>query len=184
MKSGVSLLLASILGLLVTGCAQNESSGNEMNYQETKKMVVDILKTDDGIKAIQEIMKDEAIRTQIIMDQKAVKDTIEKTMTSDKNKQFWQNAFKDPKFAAAYASSMKDQHQALLKDMMKDPEYRAMVMELMQDPEIQKEFSDLAKSTQMRKLTKETLIETMDSPLVRAKIQDILVQAAAQQQKK
>ncbi|WP_419882672.1 spore germination lipoprotein GerD [Peribacillus sp. B-H-3] len=183
MKFGVTLLLFSMLCLACAGCGQSGAGAEKMDYEATKKMVVDILKTDEGKKAIQDVMNDDSVKSQLIMDQKVVTDSIEKTVTSDKGKQFWEKAFKDPKFAAAYAKGLKTEHERLLKDMTKDPQYRGMIIEVMKEPELQKEFNDLLKTKEMREFSKQTLIETMDSPLVRAKIQDILLNAAAQTQK-
>lgn len=179
MRSRVILFLFSMLCLVITGCTQNGQAAERVDYDETKKMVVDILKTDDGKKAIQDIMSEDGMKQQFIMDQKIVSDTIEKTITSDKGKQFWQKAFSDPKFAAAYANSMRDAHEQLIKDLTKDPQYRSMIMEIMRDPSVQREFDALFKSKEMREMSKTTLIETMDSPVVKDKIADILLKAAA-----
>ncbi len=51
-------------------------------------MVVDILKTDDGKKAIQEILNDDKLNETLVMDEKTVKETVEKTMTSKKELNF------------------------------------------------------------------------------------------------
>ncbi|MDQ0220611.1 spore gernimation protein GerD [Peribacillus cavernae] len=179
MKSRVVFILFSLMCLvIITGCAQNEMGGENTDYEETKKMVVDILKTDDGKKALQDVMSDDSMKTQLIMEQQVVSDTIEKTITSDKGKEFWEKAFGDPKFAAAYAKSMKDEHEKLLKELTNDPQYRAMIIDIMKEPSLQKEFNDLLKSKEMREMSKKTLIETMDSPLVKAKLADILTKAA------
>lgn len=178
MRSRAVLFLFSMMCLVITGCAQNGQAAEKVDYDETKKMVVDILKTDDGKKAIQDVMSDDSMKKQLIMDQKVVSDTIEKTITSDKGKKFWEKAFSDPKFAAAYAKSMKEEHEKLLKDLTKDPAYRGMIIEILKDPSLQKEFDGLLKSKEMREMSKRTLIETMDSPLVKAKIADILLKAA------
>lgn len=178
MRSRSSLVLFSMLCLVISGCAENGQAAERVNYDETKKMVVDILKTDDGKKAIQDIMLDDGMKQQFIMDQQVVSDTIEKNITTDKGKKFWQEAFSDPKFAAAYANSMKDAHEKLLKDLTKDPQYRGMIIDILKDPSLQKEFNGLLKSKEMREMSKSTLIETMDSPLVKAKIADILLKAA------
>jgi spore germination protein D len=182
MKSRVSLLLFSIFLLILSGCGRNQSGEENVTYEETKKMVVDILKTDDGKKAIQEVMSDDGMKKHLIMDQKTVSDTVEKTLTSDQSKDFWQKKFSDPKFAAAYAKSMRDEHENLMKELTKDPQYRGMIMEIVKEPELQKEFNDMLKSKEMREMSKQTLIETMDSPMVKAKIQDILLKAAKQQE--
>ena len=56
-------------------------------------MVVDILKTDDGKKAIQDVMSDEKLREKLVMDQTVVTETIQKTLTSEKGTEFWKKNF-------------------------------------------------------------------------------------------
>ncbi|MFJ5625117.1 spore germination lipoprotein GerD [Peribacillus loiseleuriae] len=178
MRYGVTLLLFSMFCLVGSGCSQNGTSVAKMDYEETKKMVVDILKTDDGKKAIQDVLSDESIKSQLILDQDVVTKAVETTITSDKGQKFWEKSFKDPKFAASYATSLKKEHEQLLKDLAKDPNYRAMIMTIMKEPGFQTEIDKLLKSNEVRSIYKETILETMDSPLVKAKIQDILIKAA------
>lgn len=170
----------TILFLLIvlSACSQNNTSKDKIDYEETKKMVIDILKTDDGKKAIQEILSDETVKRELIMDEKTVTDSIEKNLTSDKAKAFWKKAFKDPKFAASYAKSLEDEHKKLLKDLMKDPDYLAMIMKTWQDPEMKKELTKVINSKDVRTELKKTTIETIESPLVLEKIQSILLKAA------
>ncbi|SEN73411.1 spore germination protein D [Mesobacillus persicus] len=180
-------ILLLLLGL-ISGCAPMETSGEEMDYDATKKMVVDILKTDDGKKAIQEIMKDKEMQQNLIMEQTVVSDTIEQTLTSEKGKEFWKTAFEDPKFAEAYAKSMQTEHETLIKNLMKDPEYRGMMVEILKDPELEKELITLLKSTEYRQHMQTVITETFESPLFQAKIQEIVVKASdeisKQQEKK
>lgn len=177
MKRYSFLLLLTVL--LLTACGGGgDTGGSKMDYEETKKMVVDILKTDDGKKAIQEVMKDEKMKAELIMDQGVVKDTISKTLTSDKGTEFWKKAIEDPKFAESMAKSMKDGNEKLLKDLMKDPEYQGMMMDLMKDPEFQKELTEALKSKEYREHLQKVILETFESPLFKAKIQDILLKAA------
>lgn len=178
MRSRVILILFSMMCLVMTGCAQNGTGGENADYEETKKMVVDILKTDDGKNAIKDIMADDGMKDQLIMDQQVVSDTIEKAVASDSGEKFWKKAFEDPEFAAAYANSMKDEHEQLIRDLTKDPQYRAMMIDILRDPSLQDEFNSLVKSKEMREMSKNTLIETMDSPLVKAKLADILLKAS------
>ena len=97
-------------------------------------MVVDILKTDDGKKAIQEVMCDEKLKQELSMDQAVVTETIQTTLTSDKGTEFWKKSFEDPKFAESVAKTMEKENEQLLKKLMDDPEYRSKVMELLKDP--------------------------------------------------
>lgn len=163
---------------IITGCAGNEASGGEIDYEQTKKMVVDILKTDDGKKALQEVMADEKMQQKLVMDQKVVTETIEKTLTSEKGTEFWKKSFEDPKFAESIAKSMKKENEKLLKDLMKDPEYRGMMIETLKDPELEKELTTILKSKEYREHLQKVITETFESPLFKVKMQAILVKAA------
>lgn len=162
----------------IAGCSGNESSGGELDYEQTKKMVVDILKTDDGKKAIQDVMADDKMQEKLVMDQKVVTETIEKTLTSEKGEDFWKKSFEDPKFAESVAKSMKKENEKLLKDLMKDPEYRGMMMEIMKDPELTKDLTTVLKSKEYREHLQKVITETFNSPLFKVKMQEILIKAA------
>src|SRR5688500_18237228 len=95
-----------LFSVLIYGCAPREESGGQVDYEETKKMVDDILKTGDGNKALQEVMKDEEMKQVLVMDQKIVTETIQTTLTSDKGAKFWQKVFEDPKFVETFAKSL------------------------------------------------------------------------------
>jgi len=171
------LLLPFLLIFFLTSCGQNET-GNQMDYEQTKKMIVDILKTDDGKKAIKELMADEKMKEQLVMDHAIVADTIEKTLTSDKGMNFWKKSFEDPKFAESIAKSMKKENKQLLKDLMKDPEYKGMMVEVLQDPELEKEVTKILKSKKYGEHLQTVITDTFESPLFKAKLQDILLKAA------
>lgn len=164
--------------LLLTSCSGKEATGGQIDYEETKKMVVDILKTDDGKKAIQDVMSDDKLKEKLVMDQKVVSETIEKTLTSEKGTTFWKKSFEDPKFAASVAKSMKKENEKLLKDLMKDPEYRGMMMEIFKEPELQKDMADALKSKEFREHLQKVMTETFESPIFKAKIQALLIKAA------
>ena len=174
----MKFVLPATFLLLAAGCAPTESGGGQVDYEETKKMVVDILKTDDGKKAIQEVMGDDGMKEKLIMDQPVVTDTIEKTLTSDKGMDFWKKSFEDPKFAESVAKSMKKENEQLLKNLMKDPEYKGMMIETMKDPELEKELTTLLKSKEYREHLQKVMSETFESPLFKAKLQALIVKAA------
>lgn len=165
--------------VFLTSCSSNDvSSGGQIDYEETKKMVVDILKTDDGKKAIQDVMSSDSMKEKLVMDQKVVSDTIQQTLTSDKAKQYWKETFSDPKFAQSISKNLKAENKTLLKELMNDPEYRGMMIEVFKEPEIQKELADALKSKEYREHLQKVITETVDSPLFKAKIQELLLKAA------
>jgi spore germination protein D len=168
----------SIFSLTFSGCAPQEESGGQIDYEETKKMVVDILKTDDGKKALQEVMKDEEMKQVLIMDQKVVTDTIQSTLTSDKGTKFWQKVFEDPKFVESFAKSLQEEHEKVIKTLMTDPEYQKLLIGIFQDPEMQKTMQTAIKSQEFRKHLQDVIMETLSSPLYKVKIQETLLKAA------
>jgi spore germination protein D len=172
------MLLLTFMIVALSGCTGTEESGGEVDYEQTKKMVVDILKTDDGKKAIQEVMSDEKMQEKLVMDQKVVTDTIVKTLTSEKGAEFWKKNFEDPKFAESIAKSMKKENETLLKNLMKDPEYRGMMIEVLKDPELEKELTTVLKSKEYREHVQKVVTETFESPLFKVKMQAILLKAA------
>lgn len=170
--------------IFINACSTQEQGRGMMDYDQTKKMIVDILKTDDGKKALKEVLQDEQIKKELVLDNAVVSDSIESTLVSDKGKEFWQKAFEDPKFAETFAKSMKEQNETLQKDLLKDPEYRKMVIEIMHDPELEKELTNLLKSTEYREHLQKVITETIEAPTFQAKIQEILLKAAEEQAKK
>jgi spore germination protein D len=175
MKKWVALFVLSLfIFTFLNGCASNEAQGNQGDYEETKKMLVDLLKSDDGKKAIKEVLTDEEIKKQIIMDQDSVQLAIEETLTSEKGAQFWKERMQDPKFAEAFAKSMQKEHEELMKKLMKDPEYQKMMMEILKDPEMEKQSLELLKTQSAREQMSKVITETFESPLYKAKIADIL----------
>jgi len=180
---GKTLLLLFLFSLPLTGCSTPEAE-TKVSYEETKKMVIDILKTDDGKKALKEVLADEELKQELVLDSAVVAQTIESTLVSNKGKDFWKKAFEDPEFVKTFAQSMREESKNLLKDLMKDPDYRGQMLELMHDPEMEKELAELLKSQDYRKHVKSVVTETLDSPLYQAKIEEILLKAADEKSKK
>lgn len=175
MKRMFTLSAGLILLLMLSGCGGGEKAPS---YEETKQMFIDLLKTNEGKKAIQELLADEAVKKELVLDQQVVTDSIDTTLLSEEGKKFWEKSFKDPAFAEVIAKSMQKENQDLLKDLMKDPEYQKMMLELLKDPSIQEQTLTLMKSQPYREETKKLMMEVMESPLVQKQMQDILLEAA------
>lgn len=77
---------------------------------------------------------------------------------------------------------MQEEHEKLLKALMKDPEYQAMIVDIMQNPEIKKLIQTEMKNKDFRAHLQKVITETFSSPLFKAKIEDILIKAAEEMQ--
>lgn len=172
MKRILLILVSSILFISVTACAQEQEAKSELDYDQTKKMIVDILKTDQGKKAIQDVLTDEKMKQALILDEAVVKKTIEDAMVSEKGQQLWEKLFQDPEFAANFAKSMQKEQENLMKTLLKDPDYQAGVMEIMKNPEVEKMMLQTMKSKDYRQHLQKVLADTAENPLFQAKMID------------
>lgn len=172
------LLFVSLSLLVACGTSGGAQGSGEVDYEETKKMVVDILKTDEGKKALQEVMADEKMKQSLVMDQGVVTNTIQTTLTSEQGSNFWTKTFEDPKFSETFAKSMQAEHEKLIKGLMKDPEYQKLMMDLMKNPEVEEQMLNVLKSTEYRVHLQQVITETFESPLFKAKLLDVITKAA------
>lgn len=174
--------LVSVFFLILSACG-GQAAPKETDYDATKKMVVDILQTEDGKKALGEILSDEKMQKQLVIESSTVKKAIDETLASDKGAEMWKKLFEDPKFVETYYKSIEEDLKKLLTDLMKDSEYQKQMLEILQNPEMMEQTTKTLKSQEFRAHLEETIQTTLESPLFLAKIQDILLKAAEEQSK-
>ena len=176
----ISLMSLFIL-ILTSACTEDAKSSKETDYDATKKMVVDILQTEDGKKALKELMTDEEMKKELIIDSDVVKNAIDQVLISEKGKEMWSALFKDPTFVENFAKSITEEQKKLMKALMNDAEFQKQMLELLQDPEMTKQMMGLMKSQEFRSHLEETIQQTLETPLFQAKIKEILLKAAEKQ---
>lgn len=167
--------------ILLTACGGNQTSSKDADYDTTKKMIVDILQTEDGKKVLREIMTDEKMKDQLVIESDVVKDSINNVLVSEKGKQMWINLFKDPTFVTEFAKSMDDEQMKLVKRLMNDADFQKQMLELLQNPEITEQMLKVMKSQQFRSHMEETIQQTLETPLFQEKIKETLLKAAEEQ---
>ncbi|WP_372814402.1 spore germination lipoprotein GerD [Paenibacillus sp.] len=172
------LIPAVLIAGLLTACGSDtQASGANGNaYKDTKSMVLDILKTEDGRKAIQEATIHENSRLQLLSAgdtqqlQLAVKDVLVDTQSN----QFLQNMISDPKFAGQFAKAIEKDTKKLQKDLMKDPEYQKQMLDAMKSPDFETMLLDTMKTTPYRTQVKTVIQESLQSPLFRLELMDLM----------
>lgn len=181
MVRSIFIIIAGISIIFISACNGENSAGKEADYDTTKKMVVDILQTEDGKKALAEIMTDEEMKQELVIDSDVVKKSINETLSSKKSAEMWKKLFKDPKFVEGFANSMSDEQKKLMKQLMNDPDYQKQMLELLQNPEITEQILQVLKSQKFRSHLEETIKQTLETPLFQAKMQELLLEAAEKQ---
>src|SRR5690625_5616545 len=128
--------IVTIFLLLYTACSGSQTSTKDTDYDTTKKMIVDILQTEDGKKVLREIMTDEKMKEQLVIESDVVKESINNVLTSEKGQKMWINLFKDPTFVKEFAKSMDDEQMKLVKRLMNDANIQKKIIEMLQNHEI------------------------------------------------
>ncbi|MFD2640069.1 spore germination lipoprotein GerD [Piscibacillus salipiscarius] len=173
-----------VFTILLVGCSQGQGNSQQSpEYEATKKMVVDILKTDDGKKAVKEILSEEEMKQQLVLNSDLVKQSVEQSVTSKKGKEFFKKLFEDPSFVKAYVEATKEADQKLMKGLMNDSTYQAQMIQLFQNEEMQKMIQSALKSQQFKSYLEDTIQETLSSPLFKAQMQEVLLKAAEEAKK-
>ncbi|MUV38131.1 Spore germination protein GerD [Lentibacillus sp. JNUCC-1] len=175
----MSLSLLSII--VISACGGEGESAKEADYETTKKMVVDILQTEDGKKALNEILSDEKMKQHLVMESDMVKNAINESMASEKGAEMWKKLFEDPEFVKKYAESMSKEQKELMKALMQDAEFQKQMLEILKDPKMTEQYLTVIKSQEFSAHLEETIQKTLETPTFQAKMQDILLKAAEKQ---
>src|SRR5699024_1376201 len=176
----ISILSFSIL--LISAC--NGEKTKDAEYDTTKKMVVDILQTDDGKKALSEIMEDEKMKKQLIIESDTVKKSLNDALASKKGKEMWTNLFKDPAFVETFSKSMAEEQRKLIKQLMNHFDYQKQKRAHLQNPDISDQMLKMINSQQFRCHSEETIRLTVSTPSFQAKIKETVLDADEEQGKK
>ncbi len=163
-----------LLLFLLAGCGVQQSGPT---YDELKKMMTDTLQTEDGKKAIKQMLADPEFKELLILDQPEVKKSIEDTLLSKKGEEFWKKTFEDPKLTETIAKSMKEQQQEIMKLLMDDSSFQKELEEFFGQPDMQKQLETVMQSGNMKKHLEKVVEETISSPLLQTKWQELILKA-------
>jgi spore germination protein D len=181
MITTISRIIPIILVLiLMTSCGSGNSSSQGQQgqgYKDTKTMVLDVLKTTEGQKAIQEAghaQQDKSITLLSTGQGQQIQLAVKDILTQDTGSKMLEKTMTDPKFAGQFAKAIESNTKQLHKDLMKDPEYQKSMLEVMNNPEFQKILTTTMKSTVYRQQTMNVIQESMKSPLFKMQLMELL----------
>lgn len=179
-----SLLIITAFTLVLVGCAEGDTAGKETEYESIKKAVVDILQTEDGKKAIQEVILDEEMKKELVIHSDIVKSSLTEKLHSEDGTKMWSNLFEDPSFVEGFVKSTEESQKKLIKSLMHDAGFQKQMIELLQNPEMMKQILTVLKGQQFREHLEETIQESLNSPLFLAKIEKTLLKAVEKEKQK
>lgn len=168
-----------LLALIVLFCAGLSGCGGgdgQATYQDSKKMVLDMLRTDEGKKTLKEVMREQEMKSSLVFDEPTVRKTIVDTLTTQQGKQLWTELIKDPDFSAKLAETMQKENEQLLKKMMKDPGYQKMMEGILKAPELQNQYLSLLQTKSFRQQIATDLQEAISGPVFQKEMADAVSQ--------
>ncbi|AET57513.1 spore germination protein GerD [Paenibacillus terrae HPL-003] len=192
-----------VLGVALTGCGSDQSSSPPQNsYKEMKTMVVDILKSDDGKKAVEEALTGESSSSKegksgqdsesggsgggssgggmgmkmIMPTQSAeqMKIAVKDTLVSPEYKKEIEKIMTDPRFAGEFAKAINSQSKQLHMQLIKDPSYQKSIEAMLKSPELTKMYMDLTKTPEYRKQSMTVMHDAMQNPIFRLEVMNLL----------
>lgn len=181
-----SLVLSMVMALTACGSEQSGSSSGQVSYKEMKTMVVDILKSEEGKKAVEEAMSTPSSGTEgtstsglsmkmmPLQTTEQIRVAVKDTITAPEYQKEIEKIMTDPKFAGDFAKAINSQSKELHLQLIKDPTYQKSVAEIMKSPEMMKMFLDLTKTSDYRKQSMTIMQEAMQNPLFRMEVLDLL----------
>lgn len=170
MMKKILLLLLSIFTL--AACSNTKETSP--SYDEIKKIVIDSIQTEEGKKAMRQLLQEPDFRELVVLEHDEVRKATEETLLSKEAEDFWKKTFEDPKFQETIAKSMQKQQQQILKSLMKDPGYQEDLTAFFGQPDMQKQLGDVMKSAVMRKEMEKIVQQTIENPLLEAKWQKMI----------
>lgn len=187
MKIFKFVLPMMLVTALCTACGSDQSSSP--SYKEMKSMVVDILKTEEAQKAIEEAGKQNAessdqssmIRMLESPQGEQMQMAVKQVLTDPSYSLVLKDMMIDPKFAGEFAKAVQKENEEIHKALMKDPEYQSLLLDAMKSPEFEKMFLDLMKSKPYRQQMMTVITETMDNPIFKLKYLELMEKALEEQ---
>ncbi|SFK50903.1 spore germination protein D [Halobacillus dabanensis] len=180
--SKLRLLCPVLILVFLAACNGATGASEQADYDTTKKMVVDILKSDDGKKAMTEVLSDEKMQQSMALESEVVSQAVQKTLVSEEGKAFWSKLFSDPKFVQEFSKVLEEQQKKLMKGLMKDAEYQKLMIELYKNPEMMDQMVTVMEGQKFRAHLEKTIEETLNSPVFQAKMSETLLKAAEKMQ--
>ncbi|WP_374987709.1 spore germination lipoprotein GerD [Paenibacillus sp. R14(2021)] len=186
-RIGAALILTSVLSSC--GSEPSSASNEPISYKDMKSMVIDILKTEDAQKALQESAMSSTGNTGFsskllsVQDQEQVRLAVKETLVAPEYNKVIERLMTDPRFAGEFAKAVNKQNKQIHKDLLKDPTYQKDLIQVMKSPEMDKMILEVLQSTQYRKQVMSIMQESMQSPLYRLEILDLLKKAVQEELK-
>lgn len=183
----LSMLIASIT--LLTSCSTGGSGGggesSAMTYKDMKSMVIDILKTEDAQKALQESAsaqsgyKAQSATMLNAQDQESVRLAVKDVILSPEYDEVLKSLMTDTRFAGEFSKAVNEMNKDLHVELIKDPQYQEGLVSAFESDNLQKVILKVFKGPEYRKELMTLMQESLKNPIFKMQLLDLMKQAVA-----
>ncbi|MDF2836877.1 MAG: spore germination protein [Paenibacillus sp.] len=184
-------LFLSIFALtfVLASCGAESSGGGQqtLSYKDMKSMVIDILKTEDAQKALQQSAEQlsgysaQQSKLLSVQDQEEVRLAIKDVISSPDYDKVIKKLMTDTRFAGEFAKAVNKENKTIHKELIKDPQYQAELLKTFNNPEMEKMILEVLKSAQYRKEVMSLMQESMQNPLFRLEVLELMKAAVKEE---
>lgn len=178
-------IIVFVAAVVLTACGAEQSSSPQLGYKEIKSMVVDILKTDEGKKAVEEALgggsggssgSGGSMGMRMISAQSGdqIRMAVKDTLVSEEYKKEIEKIMTDPQFAGDFAKAINSESKQLHMQLIKDPTYQKAIQDMLKSPDVMKSFLELTNTPDYRKQSMTVMQEAMQNPLFRMEVLELL----------
>lgn len=185
-----SLLLSLFaMTFLLASCGAESSGGGQqqLSYKDMKSMVIDILKTEDAQKELQESAEQlsgysvQESKLLSVQDQEEVRLAVKDVISSPDYDKVIKKLMTDTRFAGEFAKAVNKDNKKIHKELIKDPQYQADLLKTFENPQMEKMILEVLKSAQYRKEVMSLMQESMQNPLFRLEVLELMKAAVKEE---
>ena len=148
-------------------------------------MVIDILKTEDAQKALQESASAQSGYTAQsstmlnVQDQESIRLAVKDVILSPEYDQVLRSLMTDTRFAGEFSKAVNEMNKDLHVELIKDPQYQEGLVAAFGSEDLQKVILKVVKGPEYRKELMTLMQESLKNPIFRLQLLDLMKQAVA-----
>jgi len=175
--------------LLLASCGSEQSSNGQMTYKDMKSMVIDILKTEEAQKAMENSKQSSGggsggsstMSSLSVKDQEEVRLAVKDVLVSPDYSKVIKGLMTDTKFAGEFAKALNKENKDIHKELIKDPDYQSSLIKTFDNPDMEKLLLETLKGSQYRKEVMTIMQEAIQTPIFRLEIYELLKSAVKEE---
>lgn len=183
----LTIIISLIICTFLSSCGMNSGSSQsaQVNYKDMKSMVLDILKTEDAQKALQESLSQtsgysmQSSSMLSAQDQEQVKNAVKDVISSPDYDKVIKSLMTDTKFAGEFSKAVNETNKELHEQLIKDPQYQEGLISAFQTEDMKKVILDTLKTADYRKELMSLMQESLKNPIFRMELLELMKQAVS-----